>query len=416
MLADKYLFLFLILATGVFLAPSRESHAQISQFGGPNRNGIFPETGLMNSWPVDGPKLVHTITGIGEGFASPTITQNGIYIAGMIDSVGYIFHFDNEFQLKWKTEIGREFTFKYVGARGTPTIEDNRLYYVASMGNAVCLNATTGEKIWHFNIFEKFNGEYIKWGYTESPLIYGEKIFFTPGGPGSNFVALNKINGELIWAADIDSTFNSYCSPVIINHNKKDLVLLNTSYAILLINPDDGKVIVKHPLNESSNNHAIPPIYTDGKLFYSSGYGEGATLFQIVEGKQEMDTIYTNKDFDCKLSGLIVYDGIVFGVTDKRKIWAGIDIKTGETKFTSRDLKPGSFVLADDKFYMFSDVGEVALATPSKNGFNIVSKFNIPAENVKMAFAHPVIHNGILYIRYSNNLWLYKIKFKPKNE
>jgi len=103
-------------------------------------------------------------------------------------------------------------------------------------------------------------------------------------------------------------------------------------------------------------------------------------------------------------------------VTDKRKIWAGIDIKTGETKFTSRDLKPGSFVLADDKFYMFSDVGEVALATPSKNGFNIVSKFNIPAENVKMAFAHPVIHNGILYIRYSNNLWLYKIKFKPKNE
>lgn len=134
----------------------------------------------------------------------------------------------------------------------------------------------------------------------------------------------------------------------------------------MLINPDDGKVIVKHPLNESSNNHAIPPIYTDGKLFYSSGYGEGATLFQIVEGKQEMDTIYTNKDFDCKLSGLIVYDGIVFGVTDKRKIWAGIDIKTGETKFTSRDLKPGSFVLADDKFYMFSDVGEVALATPSK--------------------------------------------------
>jgi len=218
------------------------------------------------------------------------------------------------------------------------------------------------------------------------------------------------MNGELIWAADIDSTFNCYCSPLIINHNKKDLILLNTSYAILLINPENGKVIVKHPLNESSNNHALPPVYTDGKLFYSSGYGEGATLFQIVEGKQELDTIYTNKDFDCKISGLIVYDGTVFGVPDKRKIWAGVDINTGETKFTSRDLKPGSLILADNKFYMFSDVGEVALATPSKNGFNIVSKFNIPAENVKMAFTHPVIHNDILYIRYSNNLWLYKIK------
>jgi outer membrane protein assembly factor BamB len=138
--------------------------------------------------------LVQTITSIGQGFASPAITQNGIYIAGMIDSVGYVFHFDNEFQLKWKTEIVREFTFKYVGACGTPTIEDNRLYYVASMGDAVCLNAATGEKIWHLNIFEKFKGEYIKWGYIESPLIYGEKIFFTPGGQGSNFVALHKMN------------------------------------------------------------------------------------------------------------------------------------------------------------------------------------------------------------------------------
>jgi len=404
------LFSILLLAIVAVLATHQKSNSQISQFGGPNRNGVYPETGLLNSWPAEGPKLIHTITGIGEGFASPAITQNGIYIAGMVDSVGHVFHFDNENQLKWKTEIGREFTFKYVGARGTPTIEDNRLYYVASMGDAVCLNATTGEKIWHLNIFEKFKGKFIKWGYTESPLIYGEKIFFTPGGQGSNFVALNKMNGELIWASDIDSTFNSYCSPVMINHNKKDLILVNTSYCILLIDPENGKVIVKHPLNESSNNHALPPIYTDGKLFYSSGYGEGTTLFQIVEGKQELDTIYTNKEFDCKISGLLVYDGTVFGVPDKRKIWAGVDIKTGETKFTSRDLKPGSFILADNKFYIFSDVGEVALAIPSKNGFNIVSKFNIPAENVKMAFAHPVIHNDILYIRYSNNLWLYKIK------
>jgi len=321
----------------------------------------------LDSWPAEGPKLVQTITGIGEGFGSPTITEKGIYIAGMIDSVGYVFHFDNDYQLKWKTEIGREFTFKYVGARGTPTIEGNRLYYVASMGNAVCLNASTGEKIWQLNIFDKFKGSPIKWGYTESPLIYGEKIFFTPGGAGSNFVALNKMNGETIWTADIDSTFNVYCSPVMVSHKQKDHILLNTSYAILLINPDDGKVIVKHPLNEKSNNHALPPLYMDGKLFYSSGYGEGATMFQIVDGKMEMDTIYTNKDFDCKLSGIILYNGTAFGVSDKKKHWVGMDVKSGETLFTTRDLKPGSFIMADNKFYLFSDVGEVALAVPSKN-------------------------------------------------
>jgi len=404
------LVLFGFLTSVLIMFPFQIIYSQISQFGGPNRNGVYPETGLLDSWPIAGPELVQTITGIGDGFSSPTITEKGIYITGMIDSIGYVFHFDHNYNLKWKTGIGREFTYKYLGSRGTPTIEGNRLYFTAASGDAVCLNVTTGEKIWHLNIFEKFQGNLIKWGYTESSLILGDKIFYTPGGPGSNFVALNKMNGELIWATDIDSTFNTYCSPVIINHNNKDLILLNTSYYILLIDPDNGNVIVKHPLNHKQFNHAIPPIYTNGKLFYSSGYGEGTTLFQIVEGETEMDTIYSNLDFDSKLSGMIVYDGTVFGVSDKGKKWVGVDLASGQTLFTSRDLKPGSLILADDKFYIYTDMGEVVLALPSKNSFQIVSRFQIPAENIVMAFAHPVIYNGILYVRYNNNLWLYKIK------
>lgn len=384
--------------------------AQITQFGGPDRNGIYNDKGLLDRWPEGGPELVKTISGIGKGFGSPSITKNGIYIAGMIDTVGYIFHFDNNYNLQWKTKIGPEFHFKYVGARGTPTIESNRLYYVASMGDAVCLNATTGVKIWHVNIREKYHGPKVKWGYTESPLIYGEKIFFTPGGPGKNFVALNKMTGKLIWSSDIDTTINSYCSPVIINHKSKDLILLNTSNYILLIDPDNGNVIVKHPLTNKHYNHALAPLYADGKLFYSSGYGEGSTFFQIVDGKTELDTIYSNKDLDCKLSGMIVYKGTIFGTSDSRKRWVGVDFNSGKTIFTSRDLKPGSFILADNKFYLYSDVGEVALANPSKTGFNIVSHFQIPAGKVTLAFAHPVIYNGILYIRYNNDLWLYKVK------
>ena len=405
-LNNIYVFLFW---ASLFVLTIQESYSQISQFSGPNRNGVYPESGLMDSWPEEGAELIQTIYGIGEGFAAPTVNENGIYIAGMVDSTGYVFHFGHDCQLKWKTEIGKEFNFKYVGARGTPTIEGNRLYYAASMGNAVCLNTQTGKKIWHLNIFEKFKGDLIKWGYTESPLIHEDKIFFTPGGPGCNFVALNKMNGELIWTSDIDSTFNAYCSPVLVQHNNKNYILLNSGYYILMIDPEDGKVIVKHPLTDTHYNHAIPPVYTDGKLFYSSGYGEGTTLFRINEGQLDLDTIYSNKDLDCKISGMIVYKGTVFGVSDNRKQWVGVDLKSGETLFTSRDLKPGSFILADNKFYMFSDVGEVALAIPSANSFEIVSRFNIPAENVKMAFAHPVVYNGILYIRYGDNLWLYKI-------
>jgi len=383
---------------------------QITQFGGPNRNGVFNETGLLDQWPEGGPELLATISEIGDGYGSPSVTEKGIYIAGTIDSTGYIFHFGPDYKLLWKTLIGREFVFKYVGSRGTPTIEGNRLYYVAAFGDAVCLDATTGKKIWHVNIQKEYNGPEIKWGYTESPLIYNEKIFFTPGGPKNNFVALNKTNGKLIWSVDLDSTENSYCSPVIINHKGIDLILLNSSNSILLIDPVNGDVKVKHPLTDSHFNHAIAPMYFDGKLFYSSGYGEGSVLFRIVDGKTVMDTIYSNLDFDCKLSGMILYDGTVFGTSDNKKQWVGVDFETGKTLFTSRVLKPGSLILADNKFFLYSDVGELALAQPSKNGFEIISRSTIPTGKAVMAFSHPVIHDGVLFIRYNNDLWLYKVR------
>lgn len=386
-----------------------ENNAQITQFGGPNRNGVYNETGLLDKWPESGPELVQTITGIGEGYAAPAVNEDGVYVAGMIDSTGYVYHFDPQYNLVWKTEIGPEFDYKYIGSRATPTLEGNRLYYAASMGDVVCLDARTGEKIWHVSLMEEYDGPKVKWGYTESPLIYGEKIFFTPGGPGANFIALNKMNGELIWKASIDSAVNSYCSPVLINHNNKDLVLLNSTNNILLIDPDNGEVLVKHPLTERHFNHALPPIYDNGRLFYSSGYGEGTTLFRIVEDAQLLDTIYRNTDLDAKISGLIRYEGTVFGVADKRRMWVGVDFETGETVFTTRALNRGSFILADDKFYMYSDRGEVALAHPSKEGFDIVSRFQIPAGQATLAFAHPVIHNGILYIRYNDYMWLYKV-------
>lgn len=394
---------------GSFLI-SIDTAAQIAQFGGANRNGIFNETNLLNVWPEQGPELVATITGIGEGYGSPTITEQGIYIAGTIDSIGYVFHFDLNYQLKWKVAVGKEFTFKYIGSRGTPTIENNRLYYVASMGDAVCLDATSGKKIWSINIQNAFNGPKIKWGYTESPLIYQDKVFFTPGGEKSNFIALNKTDGKLIWKLDLDSAENTYCSPVIINHLKKDYVIFNTNNYLLIIDPIDGNIKIKHPIAESHNNHALVPLYLDGNIFYSSGYDEGTVLFKIDETKTLLDTIYQNKDFDCKLSGMILFDGTVFGTSDQRKQWVGVDFKSGKTIFTSRDLKPGSLIQADNKFYLYSDVGEVALAIPSKTKFEIKSRFQIPAGKVVMAFAHPVIANGLLFIRFNNNLWAYKIK------
>ena len=383
--------------------------AQADQFRGSDRNGIYPDTRLLDQWPEQGPELIAGIEGIGDGYGSPSLNERGIYIAGMIDSTGYIFHYDFEYNLRWKVEYGKEYTYKYTGARGTPTLEGNRLYYSGSYGDAFCLDNETGEFIWKQNIFQNYHSKTSKWGYTESPLLYENLVILTPGGPGKNVVALDKMTGEEIWSADLDSAVNAYNSPFLIRHGEEDLILLNTTKDLLMIHPESGKIAYRHPIEQSSNNHAISALYSGGRVFFSSGYGQGSALLNPNESSGGMDTIYSNPDLDCKLSGLIPYQGTVYGTSDKKKRWVGVDLESGKTLFTSRELKPGSFLLADHKFFIFTENGEVVLARPGKAGFDVISRFTIPVQPAQLAFAHPVLHRGILYIRYREQLWLYDV-------
>ncbi len=383
--------------------------AQPYQFRGVDRNGIYPDTDLLDKWPESGPDLVKTIQNLGDGYSAPAITEEGLFIAGMYDSIGRLNHFDHQGQLKWSYEYGREFTFKYTGARGTPTIEGNRLYYSGTFGDAFCLNAEDGSLIWEKNIFDTYGGKPCKWGYTESPLIYKDLIILTPGGPSYNVVALDKSNGDLRWAVDLDSTKNAYNSPFLISHQGKDYILLNTTEYLLMIDPGSGKVAFKHRITHRANMHAISPLYKNGKIFNTTGYGVGAVLYEINEVENRLDTLYFNRDLDCRLSGLLLVDGLIYGTSDRKKQWVALDFESGETIFTSREIKPGSFLLADEKFYIFTETGEVALAKPHKEGFTIISRFDIPVETVQYAFTHPVIYQGILYIRYRDQLWLYDV-------
>jgi hypothetical protein len=74
----------------------------IVQFRGPARNGIYPETNLLKSWPAEGPAMLWKAVGIGNGYSSPIITENRIYVTGEIDSIGYLFAFDKSGVLIWK--------------------------------------------------------------------------------------------------------------------------------------------------------------------------------------------------------------------------------------------------------------------------------------------------------------------------
>jgi glucose dehydrogenase len=175
------------------------------QWRGPQRNGISAETGLLAEWPKEGPKLVWQVKDIDSGYSTPAVVGDRLYL---LSNEGM----DNEFMQAldakdgkrvWSQRIGKvgnpDQQPNYPAARSTPTVDGEWVYAFGSDGDLACLERATGKVRWQKNVRKDYGGQPGTWAYSESPLVDGEAVLCTPGGPDATLVALNKNTGELIW-------------------------------------------------------------------------------------------------------------------------------------------------------------------------------------------------------------------------
>src|SRR5579862_6843916 len=157
------------------------------QWRGPQRTGVSGETGLLQEWPAAGPKLLWRVTTAGGGFSTPAVVGDRLYL---IVNEGTANEYVRAFNVAdgktaWSTRIGKvgnpDQQPSYPGARSTPTIEAGVLYALGSDGDLVALDASTGQTRWKKNVRADFGGEPGTWGYSESPLVDGDRIVVTPG-------------------------------------------------------------------------------------------------------------------------------------------------------------------------------------------------------------------------------------------
>ncbi|MGH9656912.1 MAG: PQQ-binding-like beta-propeller repeat protein, partial [Bryobacteraceae bacterium] len=154
------------------------------QWRGPRRDGISAETGLLKSWPADGPRLVWKTTGLGEGYSAFSVAGGRLFTQGQRGDQEFVMAFDVATGKKtWEVAAGRSFRERRGhGPRGTPTLDGDRLFSLSADGTLVCLEQATGKPIWKQNVVEKFGAQVLNWGISESPLIDGDRLIVTPGG------------------------------------------------------------------------------------------------------------------------------------------------------------------------------------------------------------------------------------------
>jgi outer membrane protein assembly factor BamB len=388
-------------------------HARVdAQWRGPERDGKYPEKNLLKEWPAQGPELLWSVTGFGEGYSSPAVTTDGIYLTGMVDGNGYLFSLDLKGKERWRTSYGLEWQDGHDGARTTPTVVGDKIYIMSGTGKVVCFNTADGKIVWQVDLVQSFDARNLKWGMTESILVDGDRLFCTPGGSKAMMVILDRISGKTIKIIQGNGEKSAYASPTMITHNDTRMILTMTGRSLVGLNAETGEYLwwQKHKTKYDINPNT--PIYHQGYVYAVSGYGTGGQLVKLSPDGKSIEMVWSDETLDSQIGSVILVDGYIYGSGHKNKGWHCIEWKSGKVKYTAKELgNKGNIIFAEGLLYCYSENGDVGLVRPNPEKFDVISSFEI-SEGSGPHWAHPVIASGKLFIRHGDVLQAYDIKSK----
>ena len=295
------------------------------------------------------------------------------------------------------------------GPRGTPTIDGERLYVEGGNGDVACLNAASGETIWHLNLTKDFGGRTPGWGYSESPLIVGELVIVTPGGSQGTIVALDKITGKKIWQSDSVTEGAHYSTPVIATINGVKQIVQFGNRSVFGVSLNDGKQLWSYAAAANGTANCCSPIVEDDFVFASSAYGTGGGLVKVGRSADGQDAteIYFEKKLACHHGGIVKVGDYMYSCGDGPLTC--VNFKTGNIEWQSRSVGKGSLVAADGMLYVLSEGHRAALVEATPEEYREHGQFRITPHG-RPSWAHPVVAGGVLFIRDQHTLTAYDIK------
>jgi outer membrane protein assembly factor BamB len=390
------------------------------QWRGPKQDGKSAETGLLKTWPKEGPPLAYKATGLGAGYSSVSVVGDKVLTMGDKDGNANVMALAlADGKILWTTAIGKPGGGGgYPGPRCTPSIDGDKLYAIGQDGDVVCLNVADGKEVWHKNMKKDFKGEMMSgWGYSESPMVDGANLIITPGGKDGTLAALNKATGEIVWRSKDFTDKAAYTGVIAVEMAGQRQYIQLTAENVAGIDAATGKLLWKAA--RPGQTAVIPtPIYSDGIVYVTSGYGVGCSAFKVQNtgGVYTVDKLYANKVMVNHHGGVILHEGNLYGFSDG-KGWTCQDLKGGEVVWKQKEDAPGkgAITYADGHFILRDEGGKgtIALIEATNKGYTEQGRFDQPERTKQNSWPHPVVAGGgKLFIRDQDNLFVYDLKAK----
>lgn len=398
---------------------------KISEWRGPGRSGVYNETGLLKQWPAEGPAMLWEAAELGKGHSSPVIHEGFVFITGLKEKTEYLSKLSADGKLMWSVAYGRGWEGSFPDSRCAPTIEEERAYVTSGTGDVACINTADGNIIWKNNLFEKYQGQWGSWGISESLLLIDNKIIFSCGGPLTTTIAVDKLTGETIWQTPSINDTVAYTSPIAVEFAGKKIIINVLEYNLLGIDANTGKILWTHNYLETDSKackevgdwapkiNTNTPLYHDGQIYITSGYNHVGAMFQIAPDGNSVSLVWTDHTLDVHHGGVIQIDGYIYGanwLNNSNGNWCCIRWEDGKTMWEQEWNCKGSVISADGMMYLYDEKkGNLGLVKVNPEKFELVSSFRI-TKGSGPYWSHPVINNGILYVRHGEILMAFNIK------
>ena len=407
------LFVATVIVVGAVSMSGQSAAVDWPQWRGPDRTGVSTETGLLPQWPRSGPPVAWSAAMLGAGYGAVSVQGDRVYLQGMRNNQSVVSTLNRaDGKPVWVRVLGPAGdNDRGPGPRSTPTIDGDRLYALSETGDLACLRVSDGTVVWQRNILKEFKGENPYWLLSESPLVDGNLVIVTPGGRGAGMVALDKMSGKTVWASKELSDTAGYASAIVADIGGVRTIMNFTADAAVGVRASDGKLMWKN--SEASNGTAniATPVYSDGKVFFTSSYGTGASLLALRASGREVraQEIYFTRDMKNHHGGVVLVKGHIYGYNDS--ILTCLEFASGKVVWRDRSVGKGAVTYADGHLYILGESNVVGLVEATPAGYREKGRFSITDQGWP-SWAHPVVSGGRLYIRNQGTLTSYDVRAK----
>ena len=391
-----------------------------NQYLGPNRNNTISADNLLIDWPESGQEKLWEVK-LGPGYGGASIYGDEVFLLDREKAEADILRcFDLETGTeKWSFRIEAKGEIPYPGSRIVPYVDEKNIWTVGPHGNFYCFDKKLQQPVWNVNLQEKFTSSRPNWGFSQSPLIYNEKVIVAPQGEKAGVVAFNKLTGDVIWESRPLKGYNFHVSPALAKFGGVDQIVMISPYdrrdstkinEVVGIDANTGKILWEYEGLKSFATIAPPTIVNDSLLFltdcsYNGNYNPVSILVKIKNDGEKfiVNELWKTEEAGCKMHPGIVVDGHIYLNNNGRPnemVCLTMDGKLAWEKETGGNFEMGSLIKVGNYFINQNGKnGEISLIEPSPAGYKELAKASFFDAEKSQAWAPMAFSQGKLLVR-----------------